>query len=199
MRDVFATEMHWEVRDDVAQTRIRDAITLSGGAGSAVYMPPPGQFWVIDRVTAQVDTGATAVLTLYDGSLNAYNIVSGGVAQAGLGSITGAFNPPIEIGQEGLRVALSGVGGAFANAQVSIGIWYRRRFRVLCTPKPDAFFPVVPSDVVADTADDIASEAPERATIPVPALVQPWDDERIDEENPGPLVADSGENDVTYR
>ena len=174
------------VTDDVVQTRHRDTINLTTGAGSVIIRPPTGQFWIIDRVTVQTDTGVTGVVTLYDGDADPTNAISGGVAQAGLGIIVGSFDPPIEVGQEGLRIGISGVVGL---SSVAVGVWYRRRFRVASTPKADMFFPVVPNDTPASVDGTITSEAPVWEVPPI-AMVDTEDRLPLDDE-PAP--------DVTYR
>lgn len=181
------------VTDDVVQTRLRYAVTLSGGAGSVTIEPPTGQFWIIDRVTAQVDTGGTATFVLYDGAAVPNNAVSGGVAQAGLGFITGAFDPPVEVGQEGLTLALAGVGGSLASSEVAIGVWYRRRFKVAGTPKVDREFGISPSPVMPENPPmDLTSEAPDRSTMPLPAIAF------VDDGDRQPGVGDVSMMDDTY-
>ncbi len=178
---------HKPVHDDVEQTRIRDVINLTGGAGTVTFIPPTGQFWIIDRVVAEVDTGATAALTVYDGAANVANIVSGGVAQSGLGSITGSFNPPIEIGQEGLTLGLTGVAGSLAASDV--GVWYRRRFKTSSTPKVDMAFSHTPSDVEA-APSEIGAE-----TFVMPLPVIPM----VDVEDRMPGIGDTEIQDPTFR
>lgn len=182
--DAHAT--HVAVTDDVIQTRLRDVVNLSGGAGSIAFVPPMGQFWLIDRVTAQVDTGATATLTVYDGAPDPQNIVSGGVAQAGLGSITGAFNPPIEVSQEGVTIGLTGVATL---TTVSVGVWYRRRFKKASTPKQDRIFPMQPSDVESSSVIGPPSET---EVMPLPAIAI------VDDGVREPGIGDVPTEDETY-
>lgn len=174
--------------EDPIQTRIRDTVTLTAGAGSVVIAPPPnGQFWLIDRVNIQCDAGASAVLTLYDGSADPTNAISGGVAQAGLGLIVGSFNPPIEIGQEGLTVGVTGVVGL---TQVAVNVWYRRRYKIPTTPRVDKYMPVQANPSDAESLPTVPAQAD---TMPLPAI--PMVDDR--EREPG--IGDVPVYDGTYR
>lgn len=112
--------------DDFIQTRERQTANVVGGVAT-VTIPPPnlGTYWLVDRIVAETDVGATGTLVIYEQSALPENLVSGGVAQVGLGLIVGSFDPPIQV-PPGVPLVLV-VRGIVGLTAISVGYWYRLR------------------------------------------------------------------------
>jgi hypothetical protein len=137
--------------DDIISSRVRTSAPVTAGVAtfSLDEVVPVGAYWLVDRISVQVDAGGAAIVTVYENSVEPGSLVSGGNANAGLTVITGAFSPPISVPpNENLVVVVSGIVGL---TQVNIGIWYRLRHYV---KTPDEILRYYTWQPAADPAHD---------------------------------------------
>jgi hypothetical protein len=125
------TRKNWFM-DDWMQTNKKDARdTIASPDRIVIPGPPPGQYWLIDRIAVACDDTANGVATLYVNDESPVNIVRSYCAQLNELAIPLDFNPTHELGPgENLLLVTSALGVA-----LSYNMWYRVR-TILQSPMP---------------------------------------------------------------